>query len=172
MKWVSIGSDNGLPPVRCQSISWTMTDLLSIGPLGTNFRYIRIEIHFLFVKMHLKMSSAKQFCLGVKTFSKFLISHGFFIKIKCDFVVRIVSPASLNSKSSTDTVMSKFRFHEFTRQTLIEGLTHWGWDKMDAIFQTTFSNAFSWMKIYEFRLSFHWSLFLSVQLTIFQHWFR
>ena len=28
------------------------------------------------------------------------------------------------------------------------------------------------MKIYEFRLTFHWSLFLGVQLTIFQHWFR
>ena len=27
-------------------------------------------------------------------------------------------------------------------------------------FQTTFSNAFSWMKLYEFRLKFHWSLFL------------
>ena len=24
---------------------------------------------------------------------------------------------------------------------------HWGWDRMDAIFQTTISNAFSWMKI-------------------------
>ena len=51
-------------------------------------------------------------------------------------------------------------------------LTHWGRDKMDAISQTTFSNAFSWMKIYEFRLSCHWSLFVRVQLTIFQHWFR
>ena len=28
-------------------------------------------------------------------------------------------------------------------------LTHWGRDKMAAIFQATFSNAFSWMKIYE-----------------------
>ena len=51
-------------------------------------------------------------------------------------------------------------------------LTHWGRDKMDAIFQTTFSNGFSWMKMYEFRLTFHWSLFLGVQLTIFQHLFR
>ena len=51
-------------------------------------------------------------------------------------------------------------------------LTHWGWDKMDAISQTTTSNAFSWMKMFEFRLNFHWSLFLRVQLTIFQHWFR
>ena len=51
-------------------------------------------------------------------------------------------------------------------------LTHWGRDKMAAIFPTTFSNGFSWMKMYEFRLTFHWSLFLGVQLTIFQHWFR
>ena len=48
----------------------------------------------------------------------------------------------------------------------------WGRDTMDAISQTIFSNAFSWMKMYEFRLEFHWSLFLRVQLTIFQHWFR
>ena len=34
-------------------------------------------------------------------------------------------------------------------------LTHWGRDKMAAIFQTTFSNAFSSMKIYEFLLKFH-----------------
>ena len=50
-------------------------------------------------------------------------------------------------------------------------LTHWGRDKMDAISQTTFSNAFSWMKMFEFRLQFHWSLFPRVQLTIFQQWF-
>ena len=51
-------------------------------------------------------------------------------------------------------------------------LTHWGRDKMAAISQTTFSNVFSWMKMYELRLKFHWSLFLRVQLTILQHWFR
>ena len=41
-----------------------------------------------------------------------------------------------------------------------------------AISQTTFSNAFSWVKMYEFRLGFHWSVFLRLELTIFQHWFR
>ena len=51
-------------------------------------------------------------------------------------------------------------------------LTHWVRDKMDAISQTTFSSAFSWMKIFEFRLKYHWSLFLKLQLTTFQHWFR
>ena len=51
-------------------------------------------------------------------------------------------------------------------------LTHWGWDKMAAVFQTTLSNAFSWIKMLWFWLKFHWSLFLLVQLTIFQHLFR
>ena len=32
--------------------------------------------------------------------------------------------------------------------------------------------AYSWMEMYEFRLEFHWNLFLRVQLTIFHHWFR
>ena len=43
---------------------------------------------------------------------------------------------------------------------------------MAAIFQTTFWTAFSLMKIYIFRLRFHWILFPRVQLPIFQHWFR
>ena len=51
-------------------------------------------------------------------------------------------------------------------------LTHWGRDKMDAISMDAFSNTFSWMKIYKFRLKFHWSLFPAVKSTIFQHWFR
>ena len=46
-------------------------------------------------------------------------------------------------------------------------LTHWERDKMAAIFQMTFSNTFPWMKMYEFRLNFHWSLLLRVRLTIF-----
>ena len=51
-------------------------------------------------------------------------------------------------------------------------LTHWGRDKMAAFSQTTFSNAFSSMKMFEFRLQFHWSLFLWFELTILRHWFR
>ena len=51
-------------------------------------------------------------------------------------------------------------------------LNHWGREQMTAILQTTFSNTFSWMKMYELQLRFHWILFPRVQLTIFQHWFR
>ena len=52
------------------------------------------------------------------------------------------------------------------------GLTHWGRDDMKNISHATLSNVFSSMKIFEFRLKFHWSWFPRVQLTIFQHWFR
>ena len=55
---------------------------------------------------------------------------------------------------------------------LIENLlTQWGRDKMAAIFQTTFSNAFSWMTMYRLRFKFDCSLFPRVQSTISQHWF-
>ena len=67
-KLTIIGSDNGLLPVRRQAIIWTEAGILLIGPLGTNFNEISIEIHaFLFKKIHLKMLSEKwrPFCLGL-----------------------------------------------------------------------------------------------------------
>ena len=67
-KMYNIGSDNGLSPVRRQTIIWTNAGILLIGPLGTNFSEILIEVHtFSFKKLHLQMSSAKwqPSCLGV-----------------------------------------------------------------------------------------------------------
>ena len=61
-------SDNGLSPDRRQAIIWTSTGIWLIGPLGTNFSEILIEIiTFSFKKMHLKVSSAKwrPCCLGL-----------------------------------------------------------------------------------------------------------
>ena len=58
-KLTIIGSDNGLLPGRHQAIIWTNAGILLIGPLGTNFSEILIEIHtFPFKTMHLKMLSA------------------------------------------------------------------------------------------------------------------
>ena len=39
-----IGPDNGLSPGRRQAIIWTNDWILLIGPLGTNFSEILIEI--------------------------------------------------------------------------------------------------------------------------------
>ena len=67
-KLTVIGSDNGLSPGRRHAIICTNAGILLIGPLGTNFNEIFIEIHtFSFKKIHLKMSSGKwrPFCLGL-----------------------------------------------------------------------------------------------------------
>ena len=67
-KLTIIGSDNGLSPERRQAIIWTNAGILLIGPLGTNFSEILIEIQtFSLKKIRLKMSSAKccSFRLGL-----------------------------------------------------------------------------------------------------------
>ena len=71
-KLTIIGSDNDLSPDRRQAIIRTNAELLFIGPLGTNFSEILIEIlTFSFKKMRLNVSSAKRqpFCLGLNVFS-------------------------------------------------------------------------------------------------------
>ena len=55
-----IGSDNGLSPGWRQAIICVKDGILLVGPLGTNFSEILIEIHtFSLKKMHLKMLSVK-----------------------------------------------------------------------------------------------------------------
>ena len=75
-KLIIIGSDNGLSPGRRQAIIWTNAGILLIGPLGTNFNEILIEIHiFSFKKMHLKMLSGKRrpFCLGLNVLTHWCV---------------------------------------------------------------------------------------------------
>ena len=71
-KLTSIASDNGLSPGRRHAIIWTNAGILLIRLLGTNFNEMLIEIlKFSFMKMHLKVSSAKwrPFCLGLNELS-------------------------------------------------------------------------------------------------------
>ena len=68
VNWVSIGSDNGLSPVRRQAIIWTYTEFLSIGLLATKFSKFLIKIeNYSSQKLYFKLSSAKwwPFCLGL-----------------------------------------------------------------------------------------------------------
>ena len=67
VNWASTASGNGLSLVRCQAITWTNADLLSIGLLGTTLSENWIEIlTFSFKKMWLKLLSAKwrPYCPG------------------------------------------------------------------------------------------------------------
>ena len=123
-KLTNIGSDNGLSPGRRQAIIRTNAGILLIRHLGTNFSEISRAIHtFSFKKMHLKMSSGKwrPSCLGLN-----VLTEGY---------------------SNIDSLMGSY----WLRHMIIDSakycmersimLTHWGRDKMAAIFQTTFSNA-------------------------------
>ena len=53
---------------------------------------------------------------------------------------------------------SNFQCMSFCRALL----TDWGQDKMAAISQMTFSTVFSWMKTFDFKITFHWNIFLGV----------
>ena len=63
-------------------------------------------------------------------------------------------------------------FRVSNTESIMPALTHWGWDKMGTILQTTFTNVFSWMKIDLFWFKFHWKLSVRVKIAISQHWFR
>ena len=74
-KLTIIGSDNGLSPGQRQAIIWANAGILLIGPFGTNFSEILIEIlTFSFKKMCLKVSSGKgrPFCLGLNVLTSLL----------------------------------------------------------------------------------------------------
>ena len=59
-KLTIIGSDNCLSPSRCLTIIWTNVGIFLIWPLAINFTETSVKIRkFLFVKMHLKISSGK-----------------------------------------------------------------------------------------------------------------
>ena len=88
----------------------------------------------------------------------------------------LIRRMSIISIHGTGLVIHDYsRFGDWRLSSIEPGeciLTHWGRDKKADISQTTFSFAYSWMKIYEFCLSCQLNLFQRFQLTIFQHWFR
>ena len=74
-KLTSIASDNGLSPGRRQAIIWNDAGILLMGPSGTNFNEILIQLQtFSLKKIRLKMSSAKcrPFCLGLNVLNCFI----------------------------------------------------------------------------------------------------
>ena len=82
-----IGSDNGLSPGRQKAIIWTNDGILLIGPLGTNFSEILVELYiFSLKKMHLKLLSGnwRPFCLGLNVLTKALLSTGDLVTVSSD----------------------------------------------------------------------------------------
>ena len=59
--WVPIGTCHGMAPPRCQTITWTIDDILSIGTLGSNFswNFVKKNASQIFV------SEMRPFCHGI-----------------------------------------------------------------------------------------------------------
>ena len=154
MNWVIIGSDNGLSPVRCQAVIWTNAGILLIGPLETNFSAILIGISNVFIHENPFENVVWEMAT--------ILSWPQCVKIHC----RSAKPKYFPPYK---TMELNYLFMPYLQCATINTLRP---RKMAAIFQTTFWNAFSSMKMYEFWLKFHWNLFLGVQLAIFHHWVR
>ena len=96
------------------------------------------------------------------------VSNIWFRVYAVDYIINIL--VSDNKCSNLDNIFGASITQWFHKPE--SDILHWVRDKTAAISQIIFLNAFPWMKMHEFRLRFHWSLFLSAQLSIFQHWFR
>ena len=96
-KQTIIGPDNGLSPDRNNA------GLLLIGPLGTKFSEIVIEIRiFSFKKMGLNVSSAKwwPFCLGLNVFMLCLNQKPAILKPRRQYLINLIACRAGNTKVS------------------------------------------------------------------------
>ena len=108
-KLTIIGSDNGLSPERHQAIIWTNAGILIIGPLGTNFSEILVEILTSSLKkMWLKVSSAKwrPFCLGLNVLRWNIVKY--FVKMYTYIMGCVCDPLC---PPITDTITWFIRHH-------------------------------------------------------------
>ena len=150
---VIIGSDNGLSPVRRQAIIWTNAGILLIGPLGTNFIEILIEIlTFSLEKMRFKVSSAKrwQFCLGLNVLKY----------MKCMQYLGKHRELHRRKKMNVHTCAIKYisicpNSTIFIIAELSIGYSvNWGPIKMAVLMQTTFPNTILYMKSVHLDVNF------------------
>ena len=127
------------------------SDILSIGPRGKIIDEIWIKID--------------NFCIQGNSFWNI-----------CKISPMWHLPASLQEmfETSINKMCLKITYLKLLQHwvAMCETINTWRQRQNGTISQRTFSNAFSWIKIYKFHFRLHWRLFLRFRLTIFQHWFR
>ena len=107
-------------------------------------------------------------CLAVN--QQFLFANYIYQYNTSPRILILLAPSHYLKQCWTVVKMSSVKWWQFCLSLNV--LTHWDWDKMATVSQLTFSNAFSWMKMYEFLSKFQWNLFRIIQLTIFQCWLK
>ena len=158
---------------------------------------VRVYVSLKYVEsFHLAMYSYKSMCITSIIKWKYMPQYSFYCVIlysqpmsnlficctvkRVNFIIEVVVTDRFHCIRVYDLWSSGIPVNSLrhTRQGLdttaatYHGITHIGRDNLVAISQTTYSNAFSWTEMCEFRWQFHWSLYMRVQFTIFQHWFR
>ena len=105
-------------------------------------------------------------CTSTRYWKINILSSSSFKKNHCTFPtgIRRNNNAIMTSKRRRVDVIITLFLRQVSAELLLmsllpEWLTHWGQGKMDTISQTIFSNAFSWMKMFQLRLKFHWCYF-------------
>ena len=168
----TIGSDNGLN--QCSNIvNWTFR---------TNLQWNLNRISFIFIQENVFENVCKMASISSRSqcFNILCLFYGKWdirFYLTCSQLWTCVPESRYQEQGQVITSYSVCRVLSLVpalgtcSRQISPQLTHWGRDSMAAISQTTHSNPFSWMKIFEFRLKFDWSLFPRVKLTIFQHWF-
>ena len=117
-KLIIIAPDNGMLPGWCLAVISTNAGILLIGPLGTNFSEILIEIHtFSLKKIHLKMPSGKwrPFCLSLDVLNSLAImrDHLEFTHKQLETHGYVISNGTttalvLKYQASVSTVLTKY----------------------------------------------------------------
>ena len=166
---VIIISCYGLLPVLCQAITWINVDLLMLLKIRPQEQWNLNHNTMIFIQENefenVYKMSVGHYVPSINVFYKsWVVFHPFDTELKhseVSAIWQVWQKQSLRHLSNFSDWISR-------RSGDYKTLTHWGRDKMAGIFQTAFSS----MKMFKFRLRFHWSLFPRVQFTIFQHWFR
>ena len=77
-----------------------------------------------------------------------------FLGIYCNYInpLMLTSRRFITTASAISVLKKRQKMHTYIdiSSTEVSILTHWGRDQIDAISQTTFSNAFSWIKCLNF----------------------
>ena len=99
--------------------------------------------------------------LITQTYSRPRKSHGNGFSRWVSYMPTLLWTTLVGNVNMDHNGLIKIRILNMSRQMVLASVpsTHWSREKMAAIFETTFSNAFSWMKMYKFRLRSHLSLF-------------
>ena len=144
-KLTIVGSDNGLSPDWRQAIIWTNAGILLIGPLGTNFSEILIEIlAFSLKKMRLKVPSAKRqpFCLCLNVLTRCCTLSPTFLPFCFSLVLKLLSRCRSQILHETSRPNELLNTHKIPIDSQCNDGYPGSWEKLGEVLK---NDTFQWI---------------------------